>query len=204
MFQELFESSKTIACCFENPKLRVIHKSLLHDALKEEDNEKLEELLEALTKKYEEPEESKAKKLGNWLKTTFSCGASKEAQLETEKDDSNLIETMTKALQKLEEAHIQFAKEVGKEEEAMYPSETAEVNDMKEKIEDLKENLGGKKKTAMPLWDAPNEEGETSLHMSTSSGNAEATKMLLERGANPNVQNSAGQTPLHMACLNKC
>ena len=53
----------------------------------------------------------------------------------------------------------------------------------------------------MPLWDAPNEQGETSLHMSTSSDNAEATKMLLERGADPDVQNSAGQTPLHEACV---
>ena len=53
----------------------------------------------------------------------------------------------------------------------------------------------------MPLWDAPNEQGETSLHMSTSSGNAEATNMLLKRGADPDVQNADGQTPLHEACI---
>ena len=200
MFQELFETSRTIAYCVETTKLRVIHKSLLFDALKEEDNEELEEVLTALTEKYEEPEESKMEKLANWLKTKFSCGASKdsEAQLEKKNDEN---ETMTKALQKLEEAHIQFAKEVGEEEEARHPLETAEVKKMKENIEDLKDHLGGEKKTAMPLWDAPNEQGETSLHMSTSSGNPEATKMLLERGANPDVQNSAGQTPLHEACL---
>ena len=158
MFQELFETSRTIAYCVETTKLRVIHKSLLFDALKDEDNEELEEVLTALTEKYEEPEESKMEKLANWLKTTFSCGASKdsEAQLEKKNDESD-NETMTKALQKLEEAHIQFAKEVGEEEEARHPLETAEVKKMKENIEDLKDHLGGEKKTAMPLWDAPNE-----------------------------------------------
>ena len=54
MFQELFETSKTIACV-ETASLRVIHKSILHEALKKEDNEELEEVLTALTGKYEEP-----------------------------------------------------------------------------------------------------------------------------------------------------
>ena len=184
MFQELFETSKTIACCVETTRLRVIHKSILHEALKKEDNEELEEVLAALTEKYKEPKESKIQMLGNWLKTTFSCRASKdsEAQLDEKKKDESGIETMSKALQKLEDAHIQLAKEVGEEEEA-----AAEVKEMTEKIEDLQKNLRGEKRTAMPLWDAPNEQGNTSLHLSTSSGNVEATKMLLDIGANPNV-----------------
>ena len=187
----------------ETAKLRVIHKSLLFDALKEKQNKELEEVLTALTEKYEKPKESRMKKFGTWVKTTFSCGASKDskAQLEKKTDDFGFVLTMTKALQKLEEAHIQFAKEIGQEDEARHPFESAEVKKMKEQIEDLKDNLVRKKKTAMPLWDTPNEQGNTSLHMSTSSGNAEATKMLLERGANPDVQNSYGQTPLHEACI---
>ena len=199
LFQELFETSKTIACV-ETASLRVIHKSILHEALKKEDNEELEEVLTALTEKYKEQEESKIQKLGNWLKTTFSCGASKdsEAQLDEKEKDESEIETMSKALQKLEEAHIQFAKEVGEEEEA-----AAEVKEMTEKIEDLQKNLRGEKRTAMPLWDAPNEQGNTCLHMSTSSGNAKATKMLLDIGANPNVQDAGGDTPLHNACRKK-
>ena len=200
MFQELFETSKTIACCVETTSLRVIHKSILHEALKKEDNEELEEVLAALTEKYEEPKESKIQMLGNWLKTKFSCGESEdsEAQLDEKEKDESEIETMSKALQKLEEAHIQFAKEVGEEEEA-----AAEVKEMTEKIEDLQKNLRGEKRTAIPLWDAPNEQGNTSLHMSTSSGNAEATKMLLGIGANPNVQDAGGDTPLHNACRKK-
>ena len=62
----------------ETTRLRVIHKSILHEALKKEDNEELEEALTALKEKYKEPEESKIKRLGNWLKTKFSCGASKD------------------------------------------------------------------------------------------------------------------------------
>ena len=184
----------------ETTSLRVIHKSILHEALKKEDNEELEEVLTALAEKYKEPEESKIKMLGNWLKTKFSCGASKdsEAQLDEKKKDEFGIETMAKALQKLEDAHIQFAKEVGEEEEA-----AAEVKEMTEKIEDLQKNLRGEKRTAMPLWDAPNEQGNTCLHMSTSSGNAKATKMLLDIGANPNVQDAGGDTPLHNACRKK-
>jgi ankyrin repeat protein len=41
----------------------------------------------------------------------------------------------------------------------------------------------------------------TCLHLAVSwGGHAELIPVLLEHGANPNLKNSAGQTPLHAAC----
>ena len=182
---------------------------MLFDALKqpekEEGNQVLGRILTALEKKYEvKPKESIVKRLANWMNLRVeSLSRDGEAQQEaTEDEQSEEIKRMTKALQKLEDAHVQFAKEV-EEEETKYHSEVSEVKEMQERVEDLKENLAGEKRTALPLWDAANEKGETCLHVSTSSGNLEATKMLLERGANPNIQNADWKTPLHIACERK-
>ena len=182
---------------------------MLFDALRqpeeEEGNQVLERILTALEKKYEvKPKEGIVKRLANWMNLRVeSLSRDGEAQQEaTEDEQSEEIKRMTKALQKLEDAHVQFAKEV-EEEETKYHSEVSEVKEMQERVEDLKENLAGEKRTALPLWDAANEKGETCLHVSTSSGNLEATKMLLERGANPNIQNADWKTPLHIACERK-
>ena len=52
MFQELFSKSKTIGFCMENSKLRVIHKSLIFDAVKEGEETYLAQVLSALEEKY--------------------------------------------------------------------------------------------------------------------------------------------------------
>ena len=48
-------------------------------------------------------------------------------------------------------------------------------------------------------------DGETLLHKAVAGGRPELVKLLLDGGANPNVKNSAGLTPLHAAvCLVTC
>ena len=114
-----------------------------------------------MEKKYEvKPKESIVKRLANWMNLRVeSLSRDGEAQQEaTEDEQSEEIKRMTKALQKLEDAHVQFAKEV-EEEETKYHSEVSEVKEMQERVEDLKENLAGEKRTTVPLWDAANEKG---------------------------------------------
>ena len=52
MFQELFTISKTIGCCIENSQLRVVHNSLILDAVKDGEDSYLAEVLSALKEKY--------------------------------------------------------------------------------------------------------------------------------------------------------
>lgn len=46
---------------------------------------------------------------------------------------------------------------------------------------------------------APNQNGETPLHIATRMGNTEMVKLLLTRKANPNAADKLGDTPLHHA-----
>lgn len=41
--------------------------------------------------------------------------------------------------------------------------------------------------------------GETSLHLAARYARADAAKVLLDAGADPNTQDSTGRTPLHTA-----
>ena len=55
----------------------------------------------------------------------------------------------------------------------------------------------------MQLLDQPNAKGVTALHLTSRMDDDEATRMLLEHGANPNVQDSDGNSPLHTICDQK-
>jgi len=48
----------------------------------------------------------------------------------------------------------------------------------------------------------PDVKGWRPLHYAAARGNPDTVRMLLEHGANPNVKNTKGQTPLHMAVSN--
>ena len=77
MFQELFSKSKTIGFCMENSKLRVIHKSLIFDAVKEGEETFLAEVLRALEEKYKK-KESQVKLMLTWLSSKLGCRKTEE------------------------------------------------------------------------------------------------------------------------------
>ena len=71
---------------------------------------------------------------------------------------------------------------------------------MQEKIQSVKENLGTKEKTELHLLDQPNAQGKTLMHVTTEMDDDTATMMLLAHGADPNVQDADGNSPLHTLC----
>ena len=146
-----------------------------------------------------EKKESKIKSLAVWLRSKLSC--TRRSQENEEEDfsvDGSAQKEVETSLQKVEDALVEFAK---KTETSSYEDIKEEVEDMIDRIEDIKENLlGGDTVKETPLWDEVNEEGDTGLHLSTSLNLPEATRMLLDVGANPNIQNSQGETALHNAC----
>ncbi|GFT73185.1 tyrosine-protein kinase HTK16 [Nephila pilipes] len=50
--------------------------------------------------------------------------------------------------------------------------------------------------------DAKNQEGQTAVHLASIAGFDDILDLLLESGANPNIIDGSGLTPLHYACLN--
>ncbi|CAB0034327.1 unnamed protein product [Trichogramma brassicae] len=55
-----------------------------------------------------------------------------------------------------------------------------------------------------PRVDARDKDGNTPLHFAVSHGNRLSMGYLLSKGANPNLANSRGSTPLHLACKSYC
>ena len=190
--------------------MRVVHKSLMFDAARQADIDLLKEVLEALEEKYKEEEDKT-----NCLTAKLGCcttNSESEAELEAnkikdeeeEEKDLQAEETLVASLQELEDAHVQFARKTLPEstETSKHKDLRKEVAEMNDRVGDLKRDLKHEKRTTSPMWDAVNEEGETALHITTSKEHyqPEATRMLLDVGANPNIQNSKGETALHNAC----
>ena len=46
-----------------------------------------------------------------------------------------------------------------------------------------------------------NTRGETALHIACAKENSEAVKMIVETGVDPNVEDEAGNTPLHLSLI---
>ena len=171
----------------------------MYEAVEDKDKDVsfLSSVLEALQEK-EKTEESKMEKASK-----LCCGKADETEEapEEKRKKENQEEILTKGLQKLEDAIVCFSKEVGDEIEASPHQEiSAEVEDMRERIIFFKDELEGEKKSVAPLWDTPNEQGDTALHLSVALKNPEATSLLLDFQVDPNIPDRNGKTPLHLAC----
>ena len=164
----------------------------------------LKEVLEALKEKYE-PTESKMKQVSEWVVSKIQCkseaeeGEDPKEENQEEKEDST--EKIKTEIEKLHEAHIAFCKNFSeKEEDSPNKEVLKEMEDIKEHIEDAINELESDKKSMLPLWDKPNEEGNTPLHLSVDFKKPDATSLLLAYNADTNIQDALGQTPLHLAC----
>ena len=101
-------------------------------------------------------------------------------------------------LEKLEQAHYDQRRELIELNNVR--NDSVKVSKMEEKIHEVKERYRSNAKQELKLLDQPNPEGKTALHVAATLDDDEATKLLLEAGANPNVVDSEGNSPLHIIC----
>ena len=184
----------------------MIHRSLLFEAVQERKRSLLTTLLEAL----KATEDTNTKQ-----KTEPSSEPVAEAEKETDDDQENQTikeEKSTEAenvfkivavLEKLEHVHEEHNDVLSEANKEIKSSRVTKVINMEKKIRSAKETLGTKDQKGLNLLDQPNAEGNTLLDITASIDDDEATKMLLDHGASPNVQDSDGNSPLHTICLQK-
>ena len=188
--------------CIFSPKFRVIHRSLLFDAIR--DSKLLREILEALTAKKEKkqsqdaPKETEAKAGGDEAER-----GKKDTSKETLEKHSEAISKIVSSLARLEQSHMEQNKILVTENQELNNEEVAKVAQMEDKIRSLKEALPEGEKEEVNLLNRPNPAGSTLLHVSSKFDDGETTRLLLEHGADPNLLDADGNSPLHIVCQNK-
>lgn len=143
------------------------------------------------------------KQVSEWVDSKIQCKSEEgeDPKEENEEEKEGSTEKIKTEIEKLEEAHIAFCKKFGEEEKDSANKEVLkEMEDIKEHIVDVLNVLESDKKSMLPLWDKPNEEGNTPLHLSVDFKKPDATSLLLKFNADTNIQDALGQTPLHLAC----
>ena len=174
--------------CIPSPQFRVIHRSLLCDAIQEKKRNLLTEILDAL----------KAKEKSNPKQENDKATTGKD-----EDTDLENISKIVDVLEKLGQVHREHNEDLMKANENIKSPGVKKVAKMREKIESAKENLGPKENKVPHLLDQPNSEGKTLMHFTAEMDDDEATKLLLNHGANPNVQDAEGNSILHTLCSQK-
>ena len=188
--QELFISSKRVLCCIPANRFRVIHRSLLFEAVEGQKRLLLTEVLDAL-KAAEETDQD----------TEDSKGSEHENR--EENADPGKVSEIVAVLEKLEGVHLEHHERLTEANQEIKNPEVTKVCNMQEKISFVKESLAIEKKKEQHLLDQPNSEGDTLLHLTTNMDDDEVTRLLLNHGANPNVQDSSGNSPLHTICIQR-
>ena len=177
--------------CIPSPKSRVIHRSLIFEAVKEKKRSLLKNIFEAL-------EATEDEKRGE---TESTRGVIKTEEKNDEKDEqvSNVVEV----LGKLEQAHREHKVNLIQANQEIENPDVAKVIKMEHKIRNVKEFLRTEDNKITCLLDQPNAEGDTLMHITTRLEDIETTRLLLKHRANPNLQDAEGNSPLHTVCHQK-
>ena len=188
--------------CISIPKFRVIHRSLLFDAVR--DPKLLREILEALTAKKAKKSSQDAPKE---TEAEAGCEKTERGQEDTSKvklkKDSEAISKIVSSLARLEQSHMEQNKILIAENQELKNEDVIKISRMEDKIRSLKEALGEDEREEVNLLDRPNPTGNTLLHVSSELNDGETKRLLLEHGANPNLLDAEGNSPLHNVCKNK-
>ena len=107
---------------------------------------------------------------------------------------------LTTVLDRLEQAHRQENETLIEANQEFKNPGLTKVSKMLDKIRKVKEALGTYEEKEKNLLDQPNSDGNTLMHITTNLDDDEATEMLLDHGANSNVQDAEGNSPLHTIC----
>ena len=166
-----------------SPTYRVIHRSLIFDVIRGIAKKfSLKHILEAITAQKQTPNPWPFK--------------------EKPKPDLETVAEIETSLAALEEAHIQHRAKLLSANSKINNPDVTKVCEMVEEISSLRERFRAEENAELVL-DQPNPSGRTPLHVSSLLNNGHATQLLLEHGANPNVQDAEGNTPLHTVCEKK-
>ena len=123
---------------------------------------------------------------------------------ETSNTNSERVSKIVAVLEKLEQVHRENLEDLLEANQDFQHPGISKVGKMRKKIQQARENLGtNEKKTELHLLDQPNHDGNTVMHTTARKCDGAVTRLLLEHGANPNVQNSEGNSPLHHICIRK-
>ena len=201
--QELFNSSKTLLGCISSSRFRVIHRSLLFDAIR--DPILLKKILLALAakkaKKQSEvsPKETEAKAAGDNTE-----GGKEDTSKEKQEKEAEAVSKIVSCLSRLEQSHMEENNILRVENKELKNEDVTKISKMEDKIRSLKEALGEDEREEVNLLDRPNPEGSTLLHVSSKlADKGETMRLLLEHGADPNLLDAEGNSPLHKVCQNK-
>jgi len=146
-YQELFNSSKTVMGCIPCPQFRVIHRSLMFEAIKLslffKDQKLLKKILEALQAKRETKSSSdESKKEEAEDRISRDEDAIENGSRETEQAESEAVSNIVASLSRLEQSHMEHNKVLLSANKLLNRQDVTKVCKMEEKIRGIKESLG--------------------------------------------------------------
>ena len=120
------------------------------------------------------------------------------------KEDESSVAVIMKSLEEMEHLHNKINKDLLSANQVVKNPEVKKLLEFPEKLQSIRDTIKTNEEEEINLLDRPNSDGESPLHVScTIEDNVETTKELVCYGANVNIENSAGNSPLFLACERK-